>query len=133
MSAHPIRVAILDDDSSVRAALVRLLKSAGMAAHGYAASSELCEAVAQERPDCLLLDLHGSELNGLDVVAYLHQRELRIPTIIITGSDETSRQVCMDAGAAGYLHKPMDPDQLIGMIEQITGVSKAGASISASS
>jgi two-component system nitrate/nitrite response regulator NarL len=120
ISAHPIYVAILDDELSVRTSLVRLLESGEMVAHGCATSSELFDYVALKRPDCLLLDLQGREMNGLDVLKYLNQWDFRIPTIVITGSDdEVSREACMNAGAVAYLRKPLDPGQLVQMIEEI--------------
>ena len=127
MIARPIHVAILDDEPSVRTALVRLLKAAEMTAHAYATSAELFQSIALKRPDCLLLDLQMPETSGLDVLNYLHQRHIRIPTIIITGHDEkTSCEACLKAGAVAYLIKPMDADQLIQTIEDVAGSSSSG-------
>jgi two-component system response regulator FixJ len=130
MIAHPVHVAILDDDPSVRAALLRLLKAADMAAQAYATSDELFEAVTLKRPDCLLLDLQMPAMSGLDVLKSLNQRRIRIPTIVITGYDEkTSRTACMNAGAIAYLLKPLDADRLIQTIEKIDGPSESGTSL----
>lgn len=127
MTARPMQVAILDDDPSIRAALGRLLKAAGMVAHPHATSDQLFEAIAGQRPDCLLLDLQMPGMSGLDVLKYLGQRQIRIPTIIITGHDEVaSRSACLDAGAVAYLSKPLDADQLIQTIEKVFGGKISG-------
>lgn len=126
MSTCLIRVAILDDDPSIRTALVRLLKSAGMDAHAFATGNNLFEFVALERPDCLLLDLEMPEMDGLDVLNYFKQRRIRIPTIIISGSVvASSRSACLNAGALTCLAKPPDPDLLIQTIESVTGSSQS--------
>jgi len=115
-------VAILDDDPSIRTALGRLLKAAGMLAHPYGTSDELFEAIAPKCPDCLLLDLQRPGIRGLDVLKYPNQRHIRIPTIVMTGHEaKSSREDCMNAGAAAYLLKPVDANQLIEMIENICG------------
>ena len=124
MIARPIHVAILDDDPSIRTALGRLLKAAGMATDAYATSDQLFGSVAQERPDCLLLDFQMPGMNGLDVLKYLNQRNIHIPTIVITGSGADCRSDCLNAGAITCLKKPLDADQLIDAIKMIGASSQ---------
>jgi FixJ family two-component response regulator len=113
VSTRQIRVAILDDDPSIRAALLRLLTAPGMVAQAFTTSDELFESVAQKYPDCLVLDLQ---------MKYFNQRHIRIPTIVITGHDEKhSRGACMNAGAIAYLLKPLDAELLVETIENICG------------
>jgi FixJ family two-component response regulator len=90
----------------------------------YAASDQLLKSIAQKCPDCLLLDLQLPGSSGLEILKYLQQRHIRIPTIIITGSGETgSRSVCLKAGAVAYLTKPLDADQVIQTIRTVCGTS----------
>jgi FixJ family two-component response regulator len=120
MTPRPTHVAILDDDPSIRTALGRLLKASVMIAHAYATSDQLFEAIALQCPDCLLLDLQMPKMNGLDVLNCLRQRDIRIPTIVITAHGEAgSRSACLNAGAAAYLNKPLDADHLIRTIETV--------------
>jgi FixJ family two-component response regulator len=123
MIVPPPYVAILDDDPSVRTALSRLLKAAGMIVRTYATSDHLFESIAPKSPDCLLLDLQMPGTSGLDVLKKLRQRQIRIPTIIITGHGEAgSRSACLDAGADAYLSKPLDVEQLIQTIGNVCGM-----------
>jgi FixJ family two-component response regulator len=125
MMVRQTHVAILDDDPSVRVALVRLLKAAGMVARAYATGDELFKSIALNCPDCLLLDIEMPEMNGLDVLKYLNRRHIRIPTIVITGSGATDLcSDCLNAGAMIFLDKPLDADQLIRSIEKISGSSQ---------
>ena len=59
------------------------------------------------------------EVSGLDVLKHLDERHIRIPTIVITGSDEMgSRSTCLNAGAIACLYKPVEAEQLIWMIKK---------------
>ena len=125
MTKQAIHIAILDDDPTIRIALVRLLKAAGMVPRAYATGTELLESVALKCPDCLLLDLQMEAMSGLDVLTYLNQRLIRLPAIVITGkNEEASREACMNAGAVAYLLKPLDAGQLIEEIRKHCGSSE---------
>jgi CheY-like chemotaxis protein len=69
-------------------------------------------------------------MDGLDTLNHLRERHIRIPTIVITGSDCTaSRAACLNAGAIGYLSKPADTSQLIRMIHEVSEASRPGAPV----
>ncbi len=53
----PPLIAVIEDEGSVRKALGRLLRSAGLSAHTYASGEEFLPALPHRLPDCLLLDL----------------------------------------------------------------------------
>jgi FixJ family two-component response regulator len=115
MTFPPQRIAILDDDHSVRTAITRLLKTAGMDAVCHASSRTLFNALEREEPpDCLVLDLQMPGMTGLDVLQYLRHANIRVPIVIITAHDELgSPAACLAAGASAYLRKPLDADELI--------------------
>lgn len=118
------RIAILDDDLSVRTALTRLLKASSMNVVSYANSMALLNSLEKSPPDCLLLDLQMPGMNGLDVMNYLSHAGIRIPTVVITAHDEIgSRDTCLAAGAYAYLRKPLDADELIKAIADATAAA----------
>jgi CheY-like chemotaxis protein len=93
-----------------------------MAVDAYDTGEQLLEAVALKCPDCLLLDLQMPGMSGLDVLKHLGQRHIRIPTIVITGSNLADcSSDCLNAGAITCLRKPLDADQLIQTINRISG------------
>jgi FixJ family two-component response regulator len=115
----PTRVAILDDDHSVRTAIGRLLKTSHMEVDAFATSIELFNGIERRRPHCIVLDLQMPGMNGLDVMRFLAESGVDIPTIVITAHDEPrTRDSCLGAGASAYLRKPLDADELLKAIEK---------------
>ena len=119
-------IAVVDDEESVRSALVRLLRASELDCVAYASGQEFLDSLASQRPDCLILDLQMAGLSGRDV-----QRRLRllnghppIPLIIVTAHDEpTIREQCLADGASAYLRKPLRGDILLRSIRVAMGES----------
>ena len=127
MVVSSTRVAILDDDQSVRTALGRLLRTSHLEVDSFATSIELFNAIERQRPNCLILDLQMPGMNGLDVMRFLDQSGIRIPTIVITAHDELNmRESCLSAGAAAYLRKPLDADELLQAIADAVAAEDLG-------
>ncbi|HEY1383689.1 MAG TPA: response regulator [Dongiaceae bacterium] len=113
------RIAIVDDDHSVRKALCRLLRSADLDAHAYASGREFLDALRDAVPDCLVLDLRMPDMSGLELQRHLVGIGMAVPTIIMTGHDEPGlRADCLAAGARKYLRKPLDDRALLDAIEE---------------
>jgi FixJ family two-component response regulator len=107
-------IAVVDDEESVRRAVVRLLQAAGHPARGFASGNEFLQHWLTERPDCLLLDLQMPGLSGADVLRALNRAGAHIPTIIVTAHDSPgAREECMREGAVAYLCKPLDERVLL--------------------
>ncbi|BAN27551.1 response regulator transcription factor [Caballeronia insecticola] len=108
-------VAIVDDEESVRRAIKRLLRSAGVASETFKTGDEfleMFESIPSYRPACVALDIQMPGANGLEV-----QRRLEgsgVPVIFITAHDQAAiRQEAFAKGAAGYLTKPFNDEVLI--------------------
>jgi FixJ family two-component response regulator len=112
------RIAVLDDDLSVRRALERLLRASDFDAAVFASGHEFFHSLEGHTPDCLILDLHMPGMNGIEVQRRLLQTGIRLPVVVITGHDEPqTRAQCLDAGAAAYLCKPLNDEELIAAIQ----------------
>lgn len=108
------RIAVVDDESSVRKALERLIRSAGMTVATFASGDEFLAAVALAVPDCVVLDLHMPGATGFEVLVRLARLAIRVPVVVITGHDSPeARQRAMAGGAAAYLLKPVDERALL--------------------
>jgi FixJ family two-component response regulator len=110
-------VAIVDDEEGIRKALGRLLRAAGLEAHGYANGQEFLTAAAERRPDCVVLDLHMPGMSGLQVLRKLKATGLLLPIVVITAHDEAeTREQCLSTGARAYLRKPLEDRLLLNAI-----------------
>jgi FixJ family two-component response regulator len=122
MSDRSIRVAIVDDDASVRKALARLLSAYSFEITTYGSAGDFLKSVGTGVPQCLVLDLHMPDATGLDLQRHLQRAGIRIPTIVITAYDEPGvRERCYTEGAAAFLVKPLNDAILIGAINAATG------------
>jgi FixJ family two-component response regulator len=107
-------IAIVDDDESVRNAVIRLLQAAGHSARGYASAHEFLENWRVDRPDGLVLDLQMPDLRGADVQRALNRAGAHFPVIILTANDlPGAREECFREGAVAYLRKPPDERLLL--------------------
>ena len=102
-------VAVVDDDEAFRAALQRLLKSAGCSVRSFASAEEFLDCGQQHETGCLIADIRMPGMSGLDLQAKLNEEHCPIPTIFITAhGDETLRLQAMRGGAVTFLAKPFD-------------------------
>jgi FixJ family two-component response regulator len=122
MDRKPLRVAVVDDDPSVRRALERLLRASDYEPSTYESGPALLAAVGTLSPDCIVADLQMPEMTGLEMHLSLVAAGIRIPTIIVTGHDEGDyRARCASAGVAAYLLKPLERDTVMSAIGRALG------------
>ncbi len=115
-------VAVVDDEGSVRRAVVRLLRSANYQAEAFASSSVFLDSLAKRIPDCLILDLQMPGMTGLELQVRLLQLGCRVPVIVITAYDEAeTRARCLAMGASRYFRKPVEGDELLDAIRSLVG------------
>lgn len=121
-------IAVVDDEASVRKALLRLLRSADLKAQAFASGREFLDTLPSILYDCVVLDLHMSDMTGFDVQKDSIFISAQIPTVIITAYDEPgTREKCLSLGATAYLRKPVDDKNLLSAIEEaIRGEPRSG-------
>ena len=113
MSTAPL-IHVVDDDASMRAALVRLLNEVGFEARGYASTGEFLLQPLPDRPGCLLLDVRMPGPSGLELQAALQERHIMLPIVFLTGHATVATSVtAMKAGAVDFLTKPVRRDTLL--------------------
>ena len=107
-------VAILDDDDSVRSALLGLLKAVGLPAQAFASAEEFLKSGQQHRIGCLIADIRMPGMSGLELQAKLNAERCRVPIIFITAhGDAKMRMQALRAGAVEFLAKPFDDEALL--------------------
>jgi FixJ family two-component response regulator len=116
MSATPL-IHVVDDDPSMRTALLRLLGAAGFEARGYASTGEFLLQPLPDRPGCLLLDLRLPGPSGLELQEALLRNGVMLPIVFLTGHGNVDSSVrAMKAGAVDFLTKPVKRDILLDAI-----------------
>ena len=113
MSTAPL-IHVVDDDESLRTALLRLLTAAGFEARGYASTGEFLLRPPRDLPGCVLLDVRLPGPSGLDLQDAMREHAIELPIIFLTGHADVSSSVrAMKAGAVDFLEKPVDRDTLL--------------------
>jgi FixJ family two-component response regulator len=109
------KVFLVDDEASVRRALTRLLRAAGLEVASYpSAEALLAELSPAERgPACVVADLQMPGLTGLGLQDELTRRGLGLPVVVITGHGDVPSTVrAMKGGAIDFLEKPVSESAL---------------------
>ena len=111
----------MDDDPSIRRALDRLLRSAGLCVEAFASEAELLARESPVRPACLVLDVHLSDMDGLDVLRRIVAEDHGgLPVLVLTGDTNPElREQALQAGAAAFLTKPFDDDRLLEEVQRV--------------
>jgi FixJ family two-component response regulator len=114
-------VAVIDDDVSVARAISRLLRAVGIAVDTFTSGTVFVDQILSRpdyRPQCVILDVCMPEINGLEVQRLLAGIPLSL--IFITAHDlPASRDRALSAGAIGYLRKPFNASQLVGLVRTV--------------
>jgi FixJ family two-component response regulator len=116
------KILLVEDDDSMREAIVRLLDAANVENTSYASAETLLAQGAWPDAACVVSDLKLPRMSGLDLLAELRARGGCPPLILITAYDEPGRrEEAARRGAAGYLVKPFSLAQLLAAIHAATG------------
>ena len=115
-------ISIVDDDLSLCRALGRLVQAAGYSVEMFGSAHEFLDSSPSDRTACLVLDIHLNGMSGFDLEERLIAERVAIPIIFITADDDVAtRERVRGSGAAGYLAKPFDGQELLDVIGKVVG------------
>lgn len=115
-ASNPV-VHVIDDDASLRTAVLRLLRAAGYDARPYASVAEFLLAQSGDIRGCLLLDVRMPGPSGLELQESLARRGDAVPIIFLTGHGDIPTSVrAMKAGAVDFLTKPAERHALLAAV-----------------
>jgi len=115
----PAPIYVVDDDTSVRDAVGRLVRSAGWKVETFASAQAFLASCWSDVPSCLILDVQLPGLSGLDLQQRLANSGARTSIIFLTGHGDIPTSVrAIKAGALEFLTKPYADGDLIAAIEQ---------------
>jgi two-component system response regulator MprA len=111
---------VVDDDRAVRESLRRSLSFNGYTVDLAEDGVEALEAINNERPDALVLDVMMPRLDGLEVCRPLRSTGDDLPILVLTARDSVSERVSgLDAGADDYLPKPFALEELLARLRAL--------------
>lgn len=118
-------VLIVDDDSEIRSLLREYLQKNGYRVTAAADGKGMWAALAEVRPDIVVLDLMLPGDDGLTLCRNLRARS-ELPVVMLTArGDETDRIVGLEMGADDYLAKPFNPRELLARIKSVLRRARA--------
>jgi FixJ family two-component response regulator len=111
-------VLIVDDDTRMRAAMRRLLKTVGLHSESFATPEDFLRHKLPDVPSCLVLDVRLPGMSGLEVQSRLIETGVYIPIIFITSHADIPMTVkAMKSGAVEFLTKPFRDQDLLDAIQ----------------
>lgn len=111
-------ISIVDDDESIRVAMVNLVRSLGYDARSFDSADHYLRSPERHATACIVSDVQMPGSDGLDLQCSLASQDDRTPIIFITAFPRPDiRKRALDAGAICFLTKPFDGQTLVNCIE----------------
>ena len=103
------RVYVIDDESEVRRSIHFLLSTIGIISWPFISASDFLENIENLEPAPILLDIRMPEIDGIQLMTTLQEREINWPIIVITAHGDVRVAVkSIKLGAIEFLEKPFD-------------------------
>ena len=113
------RVLVVDDESAAREGLKKLLEQDGYRVETAESGRHALDVADDLSPDVVITDLKMPEMDGIELLSALSDRDPDLPIIVVTAFGDISSAVdAMRAGAANFLTKPVDFDALTMTLER---------------
>jgi FixJ family two-component response regulator len=102
------RIAIVDDDASIREALMSLMRSVQFNVEAFGSAEEFLASERLNETACLILDVNLPGMSGFELQNHLNSERRAIPVVFITAhADDALRQRALKSGAIDFLSKPV--------------------------
>jgi PAS domain S-box-containing protein len=125
-----VRVLVVEDDADARELVEFALRRAGAVVTAVASGTTALDVVAGQRPDIIVSDLAMPGMDGFHLLERLRDQSAgdRIPALALTAHVSADMRVrVFAAGFDGYLAKPVDPDELVGLVRRHAPPRRGGA------
>ncbi len=116
-------ILVVDDERDIRDLVSGVLSDEGYECRTAGGSDEALSAIDEKRPSLVLLDvwLHGSAMDGLEVLDEIKVREPDLPVIIFSGHGNIDTAVsAVSRGAMDFIEKPFEAERLLHLVERAT-------------
>jgi DNA-binding NtrC family response regulator len=120
------RILIVDDDPGQRSLLDSFLRSQGFETVLAASGEQALERLRAESFNMMISDVRMPGLSGLETLRLARQEQATLPVLLVTAYADIREAVgAMRDGALNYLAKPIDLDELVATVRQVTGIATA--------
>lgn len=119
-----MKIILIDDDPDIIEIMRVLLAEAGHEVTTYPAGANALSGIRKKRPDVVLTDLMMAEMDGLELCREVRADASLNDTKLIVVSARTDaywKKRARDAGAMGYIEKPVDPATIARDVERMAG------------
>jgi two-component system phosphoglycerate transport system response regulator PgtA len=116
---RPANVLLVDDDEDVLESYCHLLRLSDYHPRATTSPHEALALLTAQWPGVLVSDIYMPAMNGMDLLASVQALDAEIPVIMITGHGDIPLAVrAVKQGAFDFLEKPLNPQDLLGLLER---------------
>jgi len=112
------KIMLAEDDHTMVTLLTTLLDMEGYQVVALSVNDDIFDAVRNDRPDVLLLDVHLPHTNGLDILDQLREDDATRDLKVVMTSGLNLELECKNHGADDFLLKPYMPDDLLSILKR---------------
>jgi len=121
----PLRALFVDDEEELVSAVVERLDIRGVSAVGAMNGADALRMLEEQEYDVVVLDVRMPGLGGLDVIRRIKERRPGLAVVLISGHGSSEDvEEGLRLGAFDYLQKPVDIDELVGIIQRAAAVEE---------
>jgi response regulator RpfG family c-di-GMP phosphodiesterase len=122
-TANDLRILLVDDEPALRELLRVTFEGAEVTVREAATGEEALDALADELPDAMVLDLRLPGIDGSELCRRVRRdpRMCRLPIVVLSGGDEPELERARKAGADEVVRKPFSPLDLLSIVERLAG------------
>lgn len=122
---------IVEDDTSVRNTLTKVLTSSGIQSDAVSSGQEALDKLAAEPFDAILLDINLDGMDGFEVLRYLRDNHNQTPVMVVSGrTEDVDMLYSLEIGADDYITKPFNPVTLAAKVKALIRRCQAAGSLS---
>jgi len=121
----PKKILVVDDDDDTRALLRAVLEKHSFEVDEAENTRQALAKVESWEPDLVTTDISRPDDTGLQLLFFIMGRRRSLPVVFITASI-ACREMCRVSGAAAFIPKPFDPEQLIEVVREALSRSHSG-------
>src|SRR6266700_3444626 len=118
------RILIVDDDAGQRSLLDSFLRGQGFETLVVDSGEKALEALRSQPVNMMISDVRMPGMTGLETLRRARQEHAVLPVLLVTAYADIREAVgAMRDGAVNYLPKPIDLDELLAIVQQVTGAA----------